>query len=81
MIAMKTGAPVIPIYAVRKGFLRYTIVCANPIEMERTGNVGELIGKNTRKINAFLESIITQYPDEWFWVHRRWGRRNKNIDQ
>jgi KDO2-lipid IV(A) lauroyltransferase len=80
-IAMKTGAPVIPVYAVRKGFLRYTIVCANPIEMERTVNVGELIEKNTRKINAFLESIIRQYPDEWFWVHRRWGRRNKNIDQ
>ncbi len=81
MIAMKTGAPVIPVYAVRKGFLRYTIVCANPIEMERTGNIGELVEKNTRKINAFLETIIKQYPDEWFWVHRRWGRRSKENNQ
>jgi Kdo2-lipid IVA lauroyltransferase/acyltransferase len=81
MIAMKTGAPVIPVYAVRKGFLRYTFMCADPIEMERTGNIGELIEKNTRKINAFLENIITQYPDEWFWVHRRWGRRSKDNNQ
>jgi Kdo2-lipid IVA lauroyltransferase/acyltransferase len=81
MIAMKTGAPVIPIYAVRKGFLRYTIVCANPIEMERTGNIGELVEKNTRKINAFLETIIKQYPDEWFWVHSRWERRSKEKNQ
>jgi len=81
MIAMKTGAPVIPVYSVRKGFLRYTIVCANPIEMERTGNIGELVEKNTRKINAFLETIIKQYPDEWFWVHRRWGRRSKDNNQ
>jgi KDO2-lipid IV(A) lauroyltransferase len=81
MIAMKTGAPVIPVYAVRKGFLSYTIVCANPIEMERTGNIEELVEKNTRKINVFLETIIREYPDEWFWVHSRWGRRNKNIDQ
>jgi Kdo2-lipid IVA lauroyltransferase/acyltransferase len=77
MIAMKTGAPVIPVYAVRKGFLSYTAVFGHPIEMERTGNVAELIAKNTRKINAFLETIIKQYPDEWFWVHRRWGRRDK----
>ena len=81
MIAMKTGAPVIPVYAVRKGFLRYAFVCGNPIEMERTGNIGELIEKNTRKINAFLETIIKQYPDEWFWVHRRWGRRNRENNQ
>jgi KDO2-lipid IV(A) lauroyltransferase len=81
MIAMKTGAPVIPVYAVRKGFLRYSFVCGNPIEMERAGNIGELVEKNTRKINAFLESIITQYPDEWFWVHRRWGRRGRDSNQ
>lgn len=81
MIAMKTGAAVIPVYAVRKGFLRYAFVCGNPIEMERAGNIKELIEKNTRKINAFLETIIKQYPDEWFWVHRRWGRRNKNNEQ
>jgi Kdo2-lipid IVA lauroyltransferase/acyltransferase len=80
-ISMKTGTVVIPVYAVRKGFLRYTFVCNNPIEMERTGNIGELIEKNTRKINAFLETIIKQYPDEWFWVHRRWKKRRRSNDQ
>ena len=75
-IGMKTGTAVIPVYAVRKGFLRYTFVCSKPIEMERKGNIEELIEKNTRKINAFLETIIRQYPDEWFWVHRRWGKRS-----
>ena len=76
-IAMKTGAPVVPMYFVREGFLRYRIVWSEPIEMERRGDIEELIYRNTRKINAFLESIILKYPDEWFWVHRRWGRRRK----
>lgn len=75
-IAMKTGATVIPIYAVRKGFLRYTFVCGNPLEMERKGNIDESIGNNMRKVNAFLETIIRQYPDEWFWVHRRWPKQS-----
>lgn len=74
MIGMKTGAPVLPVYFVRKGFLKYVIRCNKPLEMERKGNIEELIRQNTRKINAFLESIILENPYEWFWVHRRWGR-------
>jgi KDO2-lipid IV(A) lauroyltransferase len=73
MIAMKTGTPVLPIQYIRQGFLRYTIRCNKPLEMERKGNIEELVLKNTRKINAFLESIILEHPDEWFWLHRRWG--------
>jgi KDO2-lipid IV(A) lauroyltransferase len=74
MIGMKTGTPVLPFYYVRKGFLRYAIRCNKPLEMERKGNIEELVRNNTRKINAFLESIILEQPDEWFWVHRRWER-------
>ena len=53
MIAMKTGAAVIPVYAVRKGFLRYAFVCGNPIEMERAGNIKELIEKKYEKDQRF----------------------------
>ena len=74
MLAMRTGAPVIPVYARREGFLRYTIVYCEPIEIERKGNIEELIYKNTRRINAVLEALIAAQPDEWFLVHRRWGR-------
>jgi len=76
-IGMKTGTPVLPVYYVRKGFLRYVIRCNKPLEMERKGDIEELVRKNTRKINAFLESIILENPDEWFWVHRRWGRARR----
>jgi Kdo2-lipid IVA lauroyltransferase/acyltransferase len=76
-IGMKTGVPVIPMYFVREGFLRYRVVWNEPIEMERKGDIEELIYKNTRKINAFLETIILKHPDEWFWVHRRWGGKRK----
>jgi KDO2-lipid IV(A) lauroyltransferase len=74
-IAMKTGAPIVPIYARRDGFLRYTIVYNEPLRIERKGApLNELIYRNARKINAFLEEIVTESPDEWFLVHRRFGR-------
>jgi KDO2-lipid IV(A) lauroyltransferase len=73
-LAMRTGSPVIPVYLRREGFLRYTIVFCAPIEIERKGNIEELIYRNARKINAFLETLVTAHPDEWFLVHRRFGR-------
>jgi KDO2-lipid IV(A) lauroyltransferase len=76
MIGMKTRSPVVPFYFKREGFLRYTIVCSPAIEMERKGNIEDLIYKNTRKINAFLEDLLRESPEDWFWLHRRWkGRR------
>ena len=76
MIGMKTRSPVVPFYFKREGFLRYTIVCNPAIEMERKGNIEDLIYKNTRKINAFLEDLLRESPEDWFWLHRRWkGRR------
>jgi Kdo2-lipid IVA lauroyltransferase/acyltransferase len=77
MIGMKTGAPVIPVYSVREGFLRYRVVFSPPLVMERNGDLDEMVYRNTRKINAFLEGVILRQPDEWFWVHRRWGRHEK----
>lgn len=76
-IAMKTGTPVLPCYPLRRGFMRYTIVCGAPLDFQRKGDINELVHENTRKMNAFLESIILKNPDEWFWVHRRWGRKEK----
>lgn len=77
-IGMKTGASVLPFYPRRKGFMQYTIVCGAPLDFQRKGDINGLVYENTRKINAFLESIILQNPDEWFWVHRRWGRKEKS---
>jgi KDO2-lipid IV(A) lauroyltransferase len=75
MIAMKTGAPVVPVYLVREGFLRYRLVCSSPIKIERGRDIEGSVIENTRRVNSFLESLIVKYPDEWFWLHRRWGRR------
>ncbi len=78
-LAMKTGAPLIPIYSRRDGFLRYTVVCREPLPMERKGGapMDELIYRNARKVNELLERIVADHPDEWFLVHRRFGRKQR----
>jgi Kdo2-lipid IVA lauroyltransferase/acyltransferase len=75
-LAMKTGAPVIPIYSRRDGFLRYTVICDEPLFIERKGaDKDELIYRNARSVNALLEKVVSAHPEEWFLVHRRFGGR------
>jgi Kdo2-lipid IVA lauroyltransferase/acyltransferase len=76
-LAMKTGAPVIPLHSRRDGFLRYTVFLEEPLVVERTGaSKDELIYRNARRINAVLERVVAARPEEWFLVHRRFGREN-----
>ena len=29
----------------------------------------------TQKITSALETVIRQYPEQYFWMHRRWRAR------
>jgi len=75
LLALKTGAPVLPVFMIRNGFQRHRLLIKKPLELIRTGNVKKDVEANTQLINLTLESMIRQYPDQWFWVHRRWERK------
>lgn len=75
-LAMKTGAPIIPVYSRRDGFLRYTVICDEPLDIQRRGaERDELIYRNAREVNMLLERVVAANPEEWFLVHRRFSRR------
>ncbi len=77
MLALRTGAPVLPVFMIRDGFQRHRLLIKEPLELIHTGNVKKDVEANTQLINHTLESMIRQYPDQWFWVHRRWERKKK----
>ena len=75
VLGMRTGAPVLPLYLLRNGIGKYRLVIKEPLELTQTGDVKNDVVANTELINRSLEGMIRQYPDQWFWVHRRWERR------
>jgi KDO2-lipid IV(A) lauroyltransferase len=77
VLAMKTGAPVVPVFMVRNGFKKHRLVIQEPLELVHTGDIKKDVETNTRLFNHTLESMIRQYPDQWFWVHRRWERKKR----
>jgi len=76
--ALKTGAAVIPVYAIRLEGGRHRIVAEPPVELIKTGDKAEDIRMNTQRHTEVLESIIRRFPDQWFWIHRRWKRKEKD---
>jgi len=75
VLAMKTSAPVLPVFMVRNGFQKHRLIIKDPIELIHTGDIKKDVEANTQLFNHTLESMIRQYPDQWFWVHRRWERK------
>ncbi len=77
VLAARTGVPVSPVFMVRNGNLRHRLVIKDPLRLVKTGDPKKDAETNAELMNRSLESMIRQYPDHWFWVHRRWERKQK----
>ena len=75
-IAMRTGAAVIPGFALwnpEQG--RYVLKFYPPLEMAETGDPEQDLVTNTQRCQSKIEEVIREYPDQWLWIHKRWKHR------
>lgn len=76
LLAMKTGAPVLPVASFRDGNkFRHKFVIGDRIEIVNTGDVEADKKENLRRFNRAFENTIRQCPEQWLWVHKRWKTR------
>ena len=74
-LALRTGCPIVPIYAERLEagpYFRVTIEA--PILLENTGDRDRDVYNALLLINRKIEDRIRANPEQWFWVHKRWKR-------
>lgn len=71
IIAIKTRAPVVPCFLVRTatGFHAFF---GPELPLIQTGDRTKDIEANTQMYNRVIEAYARRFPDQWFWVHRRW---------
>ncbi|HJR60468.1 MAG TPA: lysophospholipid acyltransferase family protein [Vicinamibacterales bacterium] len=70
-LALKTGAPVVPVFALPLPGGRFRMVYEHPVEppaLESEDAIHEL----TQRCTDVLEMYVRRYPDLWLWMHRRW---------
>lgn len=73
-LALKTGAPLIPMSIVRTNGAHFRVVIHDPIALEKTGDRDADVMAGLIQINTFVEDRIRENPSDWFWVHRRWPK-------
>jgi KDO2-lipid IV(A) lauroyltransferase len=72
IIALATGAPVLPATSWREDDGRHVLRFGAPIAPLEADDANAAIRHTTRAYNAALEQLILARPEQWYWVHRRW---------
>jgi len=72
IIALSTGAPVLPASSWRESDGRHVLRFEAPLAPIECENTTEAIRRNTRAYNLALERLVVRHPEQWYWVHRRW---------
>jgi KDO2-lipid IV(A) lauroyltransferase len=75
-LALKTQTPVYPMFLIRQA-RGFKVILGDQIPLATTGDTMRDVALNTRRYNQALEEMIRCYPDQWFWVHRRWKKHPK----
>lgn len=85
LVALKTGAPIVTVGFRYKGSDKYQVftdLCQiDDIVADSALDKEAKIKAITARVCASYEGLVRQYPEGWFWLHRRWrtlptGERN-----
>jgi Kdo2-lipid IVA lauroyltransferase/acyltransferase len=70
-LALRTGAPVVPVFALPLPGGRFRMVYEHPVEPPAPDDE-QAIHQFTQRCTDVLEMYVRRYPDLWLWMHRRW---------
>jgi KDO2-lipid IV(A) lauroyltransferase len=70
-LALRTGAPVVPVFAFPLPHGRYRLVYDHPVEPPPADSP-DAIREFTQRCTDVLEMYVRRNPELWLWMHRRW---------
>jgi Kdo2-lipid IVA lauroyltransferase/acyltransferase len=71
VLALRTGAPVVPVFALPVGHGRYRMIYEHAVEPP-AGEGPEAVREFTQRCTDVLEMYVRRNPELWLWMHRRW---------
>jgi Kdo2-lipid IVA lauroyltransferase/acyltransferase len=75
VLALRTGAPIVPVFTWRESGGRHRVSIGAPIDLPSGLGHGEAIVELTRRCTQAIEDAITARPEQWLWMHARWRTR------
>ena len=73
-LAMRNNYPLLPISVRRLGGVRFRVTIHDPVKLSTNHDKAQAIVDTVGTINQWVESVIREAPEQWFWDHRRWAK-------
>jgi len=75
-LAQATGAPIIPVFVVKRNDGRYTAWMEPPIKAVKGGGRSnqEVLQETTQELASVFEQMVRKYPDQWYHFFDYWSR-------
>ncbi len=70
-LALRTGAPVVPVFALPLPGGRYRLIYEHPVAPPRA-DTEDAVRDFTQRCTDVLEMYVRRHPELWLWMHRRW---------
>jgi KDO2-lipid IV(A) lauroyltransferase len=70
-LAIRTGAPVIPLFAFPLPGGRYRMIYEHPVAPPPPDSQ-DAVREFTQRCTDVLEMHVRRHPELWLWMHRRW---------
>jgi KDO2-lipid IV(A) lauroyltransferase len=70
-LALRTGAPVVPLFALPTGAGRYRMIYEHSVEPP-PAEAPDRVHEFTQRCTDVLEMYVRRHPELWLWMHRRW---------
>ena len=67
-LVKKFKCPIVPVHIQRKNNNDFEITINKPIYFENSEDINSI----SKKLNFWLEEMISKNPEQWIWSHNRW---------
>ncbi len=72
VLSLKTGAPILSLLAVRQKDYKYKIIVKEIDKNSLSENFDDSVIELTQRHTLHLQNMIKKYPEQWFWMHKKW---------
>ncbi|AGF74452.1 lipid A biosynthesis lauroyl acyltransferase [Bartonella australis AUST/NH1] len=72
-LARQYDCDIYPARCIRLAGGRYRLELYERLELPRNGENEIDVNASVQKLNDIVETWVREYPEQWTWLHRRWG--------
>jgi Kdo2-lipid IVA lauroyltransferase/acyltransferase len=74
LMARRCGVALLPAFIIREG-KGHRIIIHPQVEFPSDDNSDAALARDTAALTRHVDDFVRSYPEQWYWVHRRWKSR------